>query len=99
MDRLRTSFAIMLLLLPLAVFAKDQVIRIVPQPESIELVGGTFKAIGAGVNCDAAFDAASRMVAQDFAARMSLVTGKVSSFAVGTVVLDGALLMVRYPDV
>ena len=82
MDRLRTSFAIMLLLLPLAVFAKDQVIRIVPQPESIELVGGTFKAIGAGVNCDAAFDAASRMVAQDFAARMSLVTGKVSSFAV-----------------
>ncbi|MBO4757519.1 MAG: beta-N-acetylhexosaminidase [Bacteroidales bacterium] len=69
-------------MLPLAVYAKEPVIRIVPQPASIELQGGTFKAIGASVNCDAAFDEASRTVAQDFAARMSLATGKVSSFAV-----------------
>ena len=82
MDRIRTTLAILLFMLPLAVFAKEPVIRIVPQPASIELQGGTFKAIGASVNCDAAFDEASRTVAQDFAARMSLVTGKVSSFAV-----------------
>ena len=82
MHRLRTTLAILLVLLPLTGFAKDVVIRIVPQPESIELTGGTFKAIGASVNCDDAFDAASRTVAQDFAARMSLATGKVSSFAV-----------------
>ena len=82
MDRIRTTLTILFFLLPLAVFAKEPVIRIVPQPASIELHGGTFKAIGASVNCDAAFDEASRTVAQDFAARMSLVTGKVSSFAV-----------------
>lgn len=82
MDRIRTTLTILFFLLPLAVFAKEPVIRIVPQPASIELQGGTFKAIGASVNCDAAFDEASRTVAQDFAARMSLVTGKVSSFAV-----------------
>jgi len=83
MDKLRTTLAtLFLILLPLSGFSKDVFIRIVPQPESIELQSGTFKAIGASINCDAAFDEASRTVAQDFAARMSLVTGKVSSFAV-----------------
>ena len=67
---------------PLIGSAKDSVISIVPQPERIELQKGTFKAIGASVNCDAAFDARSRTAVQDFAARMSLVSGKVSSFAV-----------------
>ena len=77
-----TILAAALILLPLAGLAKDPVIHIVPQPSSIELQGGSFKAIGAGINCDAAFDAASRAAVQDFAARMSLVTGKVSTFAV-----------------
>ena len=67
---------------PLIGSAKDPVISIVPQPERIELQKGTFKAIGASVNCDAAFDARSRTAVQDFAARMSLVSGKVISFAV-----------------
>ena len=71
-----------LLLVPLAGSAKDPVLNIIPQPESIELQKGTFKAIGASINCDAAFDARSRTAVQDFAARMSVVTGKVSSFAV-----------------
>jgi hexosaminidase len=71
-----------LLLVPLAGSAKDPVLNIIPQPESIELQKGTFKAIGASINCDAAFDARSRTAVQDFAARMSIVTGKVSSFAV-----------------
>ena len=82
MRKLRTILAIFLLLAPISGFAKDYFIRIVPQPESIELQSGTFKAIGAGVSCDDAFDAASRTVVQEFAARMSLVTGKVSAFAV-----------------
>ena len=71
-----------LLLVPLAGSAKDPVLNIIPQPESIELQKGTFKAIGASINCDASFDARSRTAVQDFAARMSIVTGKVSSFAV-----------------
>ena len=71
-----------LLLVPLAGSAKDPVLNIIPQPESIELQKGTFKAIGASINCDAAFDVRSRTAVQDFAARMSIVTGKVSSFAV-----------------
>ena len=69
-------------LMALAASAKDPVIRIVPQPESIELQKGSFKAIGASINCDASFDARTRAALQDFAARMSLVSGKVSSFAV-----------------
>ena len=71
-----------LFLVPLAGHAKDPVISIIPQPERIELQKGTFKANGASINCDAAFDARSRTAVQDFAARMSIVTGKVSSFAV-----------------
>ena len=71
-----------LMLLPLAGSAKDPVISIVPQPERIELGKGTFKAIGASVNCDDGFDAGSRAAAQAFAARLSLTSGKVSSFAV-----------------
>ena len=69
-------------LMALASSAKAPVIRIVPQPESIELQKGSFKASGAGINCDASFDARTRAALQDFAARMSLVSGKVSSFAV-----------------
>ena len=71
-----------LLLVPLAGSAKEPVLNIIPQPESIELQKGSFKAIGASINCDAAFDVRSRTAVQDFAARMSVVTGKVSSFAV-----------------
>ena len=71
-----------LLLVPVVGSAKDPVIDIVPQPVRVVLQKGSFKAIGASVNCDAAFDAMSRAAVQDFAARMSLVSGKVSSFAV-----------------
>ena len=90
MNRIRTKLAILLALIPLAGFAKDPVIRIVPQPESIELQKGTFKAIGASVNCDASFDVRTRSAVQDFAARMSLVTGKVSSFAVPIGIVSSA---------
>ena len=62
-------------LLPLAARAKDYVISIVPQPERIELQKGMFKAIGAGVNCDSAFDERSKAAVQDFAARLSLTSG------------------------
>jgi len=71
-----------LALVALAASAKDPVIRIVPQPERIELRKGTFKAVGASVNCDDAFDLRTRTAIQDFAARLSLVSGRISSFAV-----------------
>ena len=58
MNRLRTILAVLLIMLPFTGSAKDLFIRIVPQPESVELTGGTFKAIGASVNCDDAFDEA-----------------------------------------
>ena len=83
-------FSAALFLLPLSTSAKDPVLRIVPQPERIELQKGTFKASGAGVNCDAAFDVRSRAAVQDFAARMSLVSGKVSSFAVPIGIVSSA---------
>ena len=74
--------AAVLSLLPLAVSAKDPVIRIVPQPERIELQKGSFRAIGAPINCDAGFDERSRAAVQDFAARLSLASGRISSFAI-----------------
>ena len=62
--------------------AKDAVINIVPQPESIELANkGTFKAIGASFNCDAALGKDACAAVQSFATHMSLVSGKVSSYA------------------
>ena len=69
-------------LLPLTLSAKEMAIRIVPQPESIELHKGTFRAIGAPINCDAGFDERSKGAVQDFAARLSLVSGRISSFAI-----------------
>ncbi len=77
-------------LLPLSLSAKDPVIRIVPQPERIELQKGTFKAVGAAINCDASFDSRSRAAVQDFAARLSLASGKVSSFAVPVGIVSAA---------
>ena len=74
--------AAVLSLLPLAVSAKDPVIRIVPQPERIELQKGSFRAIGAPINCDTGFDERSRAAVQDFAARLSLASGRISSFAI-----------------
>ena len=76
--------------LPLSLSAKDPVIRIVPQPERIELQKGTFKAVGAAINCDASFDGRSRAAVQDFAARLSLASGKVSSFAVPVGIVSAA---------
>ncbi len=76
--------------LPLSLCAKDPVIRIVPQPERIELQKGTFKAVGAAINCDASFDSRSRAAVQDFAARLSLAGGKISSFAVPVGIVSAA---------
>lgn len=78
----RTIIASAIALLPMLGAAKDKVISIVPQPESIEIQKGSFKAIGAGVNCDSQLDARSRAAVQAFANRLSLTSGKVSSFAV-----------------
>lgn len=66
---------------PVLGFAKDRVISIVPQPANIEIQKGSFKAAGAGVNCDPQLDARSRAAVQAFANRLSLTSGKISSFA------------------
>ena len=82
MNHIRTIFTAILLLLSLSGMAKDPVIHIVPQPEHIELTGGSFKVSGAIFNCDASFDAQARTAIQEFAAKVSLATGRVSTFAV-----------------
>lgn len=66
---------------PVLGFAKDRVISIVPQPANIEIQKGSFKAAGAGINCDPQLDARSRAAVQAFANRLSLTSGKISSFA------------------
>ena len=80
----RTCFITLVLLsITICLGAKDAgSISIVPQPQSIEVQKGSFRAIGAAINCDPSFDSGCRAVVQDFANRLSLTTGKVSSFAV-----------------
>lgn len=59
-------------------------LHIVPQPGSVTLSGGTFRISGAAVNCDDRFDGLTRLAIQEFANRISLTSGKVSSFAAPT---------------
>lgn len=62
--------------------AKEQTeLHIIPQPESVTLTSGTFKVIGAAINCDDRFDEKARLAIQEFANQLSLVSGKISSFA------------------
>lgn len=66
----------------LAASAKeDAIIRIVPQPQSIETLGGSFKATGAVINCDNNFSNEAKNAVHNFANHLTLVSGKMSSFA------------------
>lgn len=81
----KTISLIIASLLPLAIAAKEiPSIHVVPYPQSVEFQKGTFKVNGAAVNCDPAMDADSRVAVNKFATQLSLVTGKVSSFATPT---------------
>lgn len=74
--------AIMLTVSPVLAAAKEETeLHIIPQPESITMTKGTFKASGATVNCDDRFDELTRNAIQTFANQLSVVTGKVSSYA------------------
>lgn len=69
-------------LVPCIANAKSETtLRIVPQPQSIEVLKGDFKAVGAVVNCDDSFDAITKNAVQTFANQMTLTSGKVSSYA------------------
>lgn len=58
--------------------------HIIPQPESVTLTKGSFKISGASINCDDSFDELTRLAIQDFANSLSVVSGKISSFAAPT---------------
>lgn len=52
-----------------------------PKPQSIEVLKGSFKAVGSPMNCDSSLDDECLTAIRSFANRLSLTSGKVSSFA------------------
>jgi len=75
--------ALALLLVPCALNAKEAetMINVIPYPQSVEIGKGTFKGAGANFNCDQAVDVKSQAVIKELADRMTLVCGRISSFA------------------
>ncbi len=59
----------------------ETVINVIPYPQRIEVGKGTFKGAGANFNCDQAIDARTQNIIKEFADRISLVSGMVSSYA------------------
>lgn len=56
-------------------------ISVIPCPQSVNLLKGTFRASGAAVNCDPSLDAKTQQTIQRFASQLFLASGKPSSFA------------------
>ncbi len=54
----------------------NQAITVVPYPNEVEIGTGAFNAAGADFHYDAEFDEATKNIINDFAGRMSTVTGK-----------------------
>ncbi len=75
--------AILLLLAPSVLSAKKTETRIdvIPYPMSLQVDKGTFTAAGAMFSCDPSIDSKSQKMLKEFAARISFITGKTSSFA------------------
>lgn len=61
--------------------SKTPELRIVPQPQSLEVNKGSLRMKGININCDPALDAASQRAVRQFADRLSLVSGRTSSVA------------------
>jgi hexosaminidase len=84
---MRKIFSIIILALTLAagsLEAKDQqlkAINVIPYPQNVEVGKGSFKGAGAGFNCDQAIDARSQQAIKELADRMTLISGRTSSFA------------------
>lgn len=56
-------------------------VNVIPYPQSVEVEKGAFKGAGANFNCDPAIDAKSQEIIREFAGRLSLVSGRISSYA------------------
>ena len=77
----KTLFILTLALLSLSAAAKEVQISIVPRPEKVTLLKGEFKATGAPVNCDPAFNDTARKAVAAFASQLSMTSGRSSSYA------------------
>ena len=78
----RFILSIVIFIIPAIVAAaEEKVIHITPEPTSIEYLKGSFKAVGAPVNCDASFDDDCLTAIRTFANSLSIASGRLSSFA------------------
>ena len=77
----RFILSLAVLLAPFPALAGNGDFRIIPEPQSIEILKGSFKAVGAAVNCDPSFDDGCLAAIRSFSNTLSLASGKMSSFA------------------
>lgn len=81
MKRLIYILAAVCLLTP-SCFAKEEVtINVLPYPQSVEIGKGTFKGAGANINAEQSIDEKSMKLIRSFGNQMTLVSGRVNSFA------------------
>ena len=83
MKRILSVIAIALFALPCSLAAKktETVINVIPYPQSVEIGKGSFKGAGANFNCDQAIDPESQELIKELADRITLVSGRVCSYA------------------
>ena len=83
MKRIFNLIAFALLLMPCSMKAKEAEtsINVIPYPQSVEVVKGTFKGAGANFNCDQSVDPKSQALIKELADRMTFVSGRISSYA------------------
>ena len=83
MKRIFNLIVFALLLMPCSMKAKEAEtsINVIPYPQSVEVVKGTFKGAGANFNCDQSVDPKSQALIKELADRMTFVSGRISSYA------------------
>ena len=83
MKRIFNLIAFALLLMPCSMKAKEAEtsINVIPYPQSVEVVKGTFKGASANFNCDQSVDPKSQALIKELADRMTFVSGRISSYA------------------
>ncbi len=87
----KTFLCAVVTLLSLASTAKTPAeISIIPRPQSVEVLKGQFKIIGATVNCDQSFDTQSQKAASIFTNQLTIATGRTSTFACNPGIADAA---------
>lgn len=77
------ALAILSLLIPSAAMAKTEEVKIsvIPQPQSVTIGKGSFKAAGAQFNCDPAIDAGTQAIIRELADKITYISGKICSYA------------------